>query len=109
MTTHFEPIYLEELTGFLLSQEAHLEENSVSIDMPAVNLEVEIFLCLGAILAAIEAKVAATTRMTLGSNMGIPPLANLFVKSTTNQAIQQFTAITGMNQNFKVTVPLQQH
>lgn len=38
MTTRFEPISLDELTGFLLSQEACLEENSVAIDMPAANV-----------------------------------------------------------------------
>ena len=38
MTTRFEQISLDELTEFLLSQEACLEENSVVIDMPAVNV-----------------------------------------------------------------------
>ena len=38
MTTRMEPIPLDDLTGFLLSQEARLEETSISADVPTANV-----------------------------------------------------------------------
>lgn len=111
IATRIEPISLDDLIGFLLSQEARLEENSISIVLPSANPTSHNSSSSkgrgwfqsgpnrGQIVAA---DVVGITPMITR----IPIDLVLFVKAATNQVTQLYIAITDMIQNLKVPIPL---
>ena len=107
-TTRIEPISLDELTGFNLSQEARLVESSVCVDLHTTNLAAHSagssFRGRGS--SQFDGNRGRRWNCGRGQNKGDfsnPVEVILFATCATKRVIQQLTAITCLNLIFKVT------